>query len=162
MPPHGLRRELTCFPGQQRLENFDANKQTWKLFLDQMRGMAITCLFLGCFVTTMTIYERIRTADSRGRLAFNTLSTAIILGLGLNFFEVFKDMAKVMRWRILSSGEFEVRQIDLILGSESLLKVLELILENLSEPLILVVSVAWLVLNFIAQVSGKSWATAYV
>ena len=139
-------------PGQ-RFDKFDPNKQTWKLFLNQIRGFVITMGFLVLFVVTMVIYERNKTADRRGRLVFNTLLTAIILSLGLNFFEVFKDMAKVVRWRILSRNEMEIRQIDLVLGAESLLKVFQLILENLAKPLILVVCAAWLLLNIIAQVS---------
>ena len=147
------RKQGVGAPGNQAFDKFDPNKQTWKLFRDQIRGMVVTCAFLVLFIVTLVIYERNETVNYRGRPVFNTISTAIILGLGLNFFEVFKDMAKVMRWRILSRSEFEVRQIDLILGGESLLKIFQLILENVGKPLILIVCTAWLLLNIIAQVS---------
>ncbi|KAI9886825.1 MAG: hypothetical protein M1823_001398 [Watsoniomyces obsoletus] len=150
-----LLNAVTDASGNPRFKNFNPNKQTWQLFLQQIRGMLITGLFLGCFAAAVATYEKIKTVDSRGRLLFNTLSIAILLSLGLNFFSVIKDMAKVMRWRILSNHEFDVRQVDLILGSASLMNVLHLILENLhwSKPLILIMSVVWLALNITAQVS---------
>ena len=97
------------------------------------------------------------TIDNRGRLIFNTVTTGLILGLGLNFFEVFKDLAKVVRWRILSREEFDARRADLILGGESLKNVFQLIWVSVysspAKPWTVFMCVAWLLVNIIAQAS---------
>ena len=75
--------------------------------------MVLTALLLAAVIITLAVYQRRGTTDHSGRLVYNTISTGLSLGLGLNFFEVFKDMAKVVRWRVLGR-EFTVREVDLV------------------------------------------------
>lgn len=56
--------------------------------------------------------------------------------------EAFKDMAKVLRWRVLANGHHTVREADLILGGESLMKLISLMWES-RRPLTLFVCTAW-------------------
>ncbi|KAL8786671.1 MAG: hypothetical protein Q9195_008107 [Heterodermia aff. obscurata] len=62
--------------------------------------------------------------------------------------EAFKDMAKVLRWRVLANGQHTVREADLILGGESLMKLLGLIWES-RRPLTFFVCTAWIALNLV-------------
>ena len=52
-------------------------------------------------------------------------------------------MAKVLRWRILANRAFTIRETDLILGGESLMKLLELMWESKRKPITLCVCLAW-------------------
>ena len=52
-------------------------------------------------------------------------------------------MAKVLRWRVLADRGFTVRETDLILGSESLMKLTELMLESFKKPLVFFICLVW-------------------
>lgn len=52
-------------------------------------------------------------------------------------------MAKVLRWRVLANRRFTVRQADLVLGGESLTKLLTLMKESRKSPLTLLVCACW-------------------
>ena len=79
--------------------------------------------------------------------------TILNLALALNFLETFKDMAKIFRWRVLSSKPFTPREVDLILGGENLMKLTALLLESLRplKLMIVVTCISWIFLNFVAQ-----------
>ena len=144
---HNRKREVD---GRLNIQQLDPNCQTWALFKQQIRGMVLTVLFLGWIIGMLLIF-RYPNVTYQGRLAYNAISTGLALGLGLNFFEVFKDMAKVVRWRILSSRNFSVREVDLVMGSESLIKTFQLALESWRKPLIGFACLLWIVLNILAQ-----------
>ena len=79
------------------------------------------------------------------------MTTILNLALGLNFLEVFKDMAKVLRWRVLASRSSTVRETDLILGGESLMKLWTLFRESREKPITMLACVFWILLNLLAQ-----------
>ena len=56
-------------------------------------------------------------------------------------------MAKILRWRVLASRAFTVRETDLILGGESLMKLVELMQESVKKPLIIFVCLLWVSLK---------------
>ena len=62
-------------------------------------------------------------------------------------------MAKVMRWRVLVNRRYTVRQADLVLGGESLMKLLSLMWESPKSPLILLVCACWVSLEKVAETS---------
>ena len=144
---------LTGLPGPKDLPgfNYSPDAQTWKLFIGQLPRVGLTILFLVAIIVTLLSYVSRGNVDNRARLVFNTISTGLGLGLALNFFEVFKDMAKNMRWRILSNRGFDAREVDLILGSESLMKNVQLIWESYRKPLTIIACLAWILLNIMAQ-----------
>ena len=77
--------------------------------------------------------------------------TVLGLALGLNFLESLKDLAKVLRWRILANRSFTIREVDLILGGESLMKLITLMWESTRKPLTLFVCALWIFINLAAQ-----------
>ena len=100
----------------------------------------------------MRIYQAKQPVDRSDKYIFDALSTGLILGLGLNFFEVFKDLAKSARWRILSSRFFEVREVVLTLGAESLIKVFQLMTQSVPKSTIFLICLVWLLVNIGAQI----------
>ena len=85
-------------------------------------------------------------------MVFNTIITGLSLGLGLNFFDAFKDMARVLRWRLLSHRAFTPREADLILGGDSILKLFVLAWEAVGKPFIFFSCLLWILLNLGAQI----------
>ena len=71
---------------------------------------------------TLALFEKNGNVSHDSKLWFNTIATVLSLALGLNFLKAFKAMAKVLRWRVLANRPFTIREADLILGSESLMK----------------------------------------
>lgn len=61
-------------------------------------------------------------------------------------------MARVLRWRVLANRAFSVREADLILSGESLMKLITLMFEA-KRPIIMCVCTAWVALNLLAQAS---------
>ena len=115
--------------------------------------MILTVIFLGAYVATMLSYQAKQPVDRGKKLVFDTVTTGLMLGIGLNFFEVFTDMARITRWRILSSRYFEVRDIDLILGAQSLMKVFQMMTRSYRKPPVFFICLGWLLVNIGAQIS---------
>lgn len=132
---------------------FEPNKQTWRLFREQAARLFLTALLVAGTIVALRVYENKKTLPHRGKISFNVVITILNLALGLNFLEAFKDMAKVLRWRVLANRRYTVRQADLVLGGESLMKLLSLMRESSKSPLILLVCACWIALNLLAQAS---------
>ena len=131
---------------------FSPNRQSWRLFKDQFFHLSVTLILVTLFVISLALWQN-HNVSHQGKVWFNTLLTILNLALALNFLEAFKDMAKIGRWRILSSRPYTPREVDLILGGESLMKLTSLLFECL-RPLKLTIVLAcasWIFLNFLAQ-----------
>ncbi|KAI9793457.1 MAG: hypothetical protein M1833_000743 [Piccolia ochrophora] len=91
----------------------------------------ITAVFLGIAAVILKCFQRQVVIDSTGKQWFNTLITATSLVLGLNIVASLKEMAGNMRWKILSIRSHSLREVDLILGCDSLTTVTKLLWINL-------------------------------
>lgn len=60
-------------------------------------------------------------------------------------------MARVFRWRVLAKRPFTAREVDLILGGESLMKLATLMWESRRKPFTILVCLSWIALNLLAQ-----------
>ncbi|KAL8651895.1 MAG: hypothetical protein Q9226_004493 [Calogaya cf. arnoldii] len=132
---------------------FSPNTQSWEIFRGQFWRLLFTAVLVALVIITLTIYDDRKAVAHDDKITFNTIITVLNLALGLNFFEAFKDMAKVLRWRVLANRKFTVRETDLILGGESLSKLFTLMRESMKKPLTSFVCAFWLALNLLAQVS---------
>ena len=114
-----------------------------KPFLRWLGTVAFTAFILG------TLHEYARKdhfpTDLKG--SFNSITTALILGLGLNLFvsrksasseqwftlsqEGIKELAKIFRWRLWAIEGHTLQDAELILGIESLLVVCKLAFKSL-------------------------------
>ncbi|KAL6716142.1 hypothetical protein ACLMJK_005708 [Lecanora helva] len=153
VPPY---REGLAFP-----THFKPNQQTWSLLKGQASRFIFTVILDVLYVVSLKIYQDAGTVRNVTKHQFNAITTGLSLALGLNFLEAFKDMAKILRWRVLASRAFTVRETDLILGGESLMKLVELMWESMKKPLIIFVCSLWIVLNLLAQVSVATISLAY-
>ena len=114
-------------------------------------------------IICLKVYQRDGNVSHHYKILFNTIITVLSLILGLNFLEVLKDMAKVLRWRILAAQPVTVREADLILGGDSLEKLFQLLWESRTKfwrgkfkwpkNILLMGCTFWIGLNFLAQAS---------
>ena len=65
---------------------FNSNKQTWKLFFPQFFRWLGTAIFVAFILATLKIFEKQGNFSNKSKHLFNTIITALGLGLGLNFF----------------------------------------------------------------------------
>ncbi|KAL8846417.1 MAG: hypothetical protein Q9221_008499 [Calogaya cf. arnoldii] len=114
---------------------FNPKAQSWEIFREQFWRLLFTTVLVALVIVTLTIYDDRQAVAHDDKITFNTIITVLNLALGLNFFEAFKDMAKVLRWRVLANRKFTVRETDLILGGESLIKLFTLMRESMKKPL---------------------------
>ncbi|KAL8650399.1 MAG: hypothetical protein Q9210_003853 [Variospora velana] len=135
-------------------------QQSHNLWLKFTLRWIVSLIFAALIVATLKIYERKRNFSPNQKTTFNTVITALILGLSLNLFvsatwlrEAFKESARVLRWRILADKTYSERQQDLILGMENLLNVCKLGWQSRGKPAIWLVCLLWLLFNLLAQVS---------
>ncbi|KAK0509699.1 hypothetical protein JMJ35_008093 [Cladonia borealis] len=139
------------------LQLFNSNQQTRKLFLSQSIRWIGTLIFVAFMLATLKVYHDKDNFSHDQKYAFNTIVTACSLGLGLNFFEAFKDIAKVLRWRILANKRHSVREIDLIISIENLTTVFELAWECRKQILILLACFSWIAQAAVAVI-GLSYS----
>lgn len=93
-----LRAHAFFKKGNPHARRFNFGRQTWKLTKDQIPRFSITCVVVVFIELDLKIFENQGNISRGHRHSFNTIMTLLELVLGLNFFEVFKDMAKVLRW----------------------------------------------------------------
>ncbi|KAL9579949.1 MAG: hypothetical protein Q9212_004785 [Teloschistes hypoglaucus] len=139
--------DMTCS------RSFRPRNQLWKLLGDQMWRLIFTVVLVALVLITLRVYKNKGTVTHTDKIVFNTIITVLNLALGLNFLEAFKDMAKVLRWRVLANRKSSVRETDLILGGESLMNLVTLMRESMRKPLTLTVCICWIALNLLAQAS---------
>ena len=112
-----------------------------------------TILFGTLIIIVVRIYQ-LRGNISKGeKHAFNTLSTGLILVLGLSFFEAFKSLAKAAGPRINRSPSMDWSKNEkyLIDKLDSLMAVLELAKEAWLKNWTIWFCIAWIALNILAQ-----------
>ena len=142
-----LRRD----PDSPLSADFNPNHQAWRLLKGQIPRLFFTLLLILLFVLTLVLFEKAGNVSHSRKDWFNAVTTILNLALGLNFLEVFKDMAKVLRWRVLASRPSTVREADLILGGESLMKLWELFRESRRKPVTMLACIFWILFNLLAQ-----------
>ena len=68
------------------LQLFNSDQQTRKLFLSQSIRWIGTLIFVAFMLATLKVYQDKDNFSHGQKYAFNTIVTALSLGLGLNFF----------------------------------------------------------------------------
>ncbi|MCJ1427942.1 hypothetical protein MMC29_005849 [Sticta canariensis] len=132
-------------------KSFDPAEQTRRLFKEQGFRLATTIILIVLVIAALKVFENRGNVSKIGKRLFNFVITGLSLLLGLGFFDAFKDMAKVLRWRILANHDFSLRETDLILSGDSLMKLTTLMKESWKKPRTLFVCGTWIFLNIAAQ-----------
>ncbi|KAI4158550.1 MAG: hypothetical protein LQ342_007332 [Letrouitia transgressa] len=142
-------QEVPPVPPSFKPEELDHQKQTWSLLLPQTVRWLGTVTLSALLISVFRIYEKKGNFTRKDKNSFNIIGTGLSVGLGISFFEAFKESAKGLRWRILADERHSVREVDLILAIESLWKVFLLAMESISSrPWAVLACTAW-----IAQIS---------
>lgn len=110
-------------------------------------GWLLTLVVCAFILVTIRIYERKGNITSVQKHTFNTIITGLILGLGLNFFEVFKSFANASRESILALPHLSDQEKKLIESIENLTSVCVLGFTSRK---------TWIVLFCVAWVSHSS------
>ena len=131
--------------------DFNPNLQTWNLFKSQALRLSFTLGLIVLFVLTLVRFEQAGNVSHASKEWFNAFTTILNLALGINFLEVFKDMAKVLRWRVLACRPSTIRETDLILGGDSLMTLWDLTRESWGRPITMIACLLWILLNLLAQ-----------
>lgn len=65
---------------------YNSNQQTWTLVFPQFFRWLGTAIFVALILATLKIFENMGNFSNNSKHLFNTVITALSLGLGLNFF----------------------------------------------------------------------------
>ncbi|KAL9000503.1 MAG: hypothetical protein Q9169_000796 [Polycauliona sp. 2 TL-2023] len=135
-------------------KNVDHQGQTYSLLLPQAVRWLATVVFAALLVLVLWVYHSKGNFTRSDKNAFNVFVTGLSVGLGINFFEAFKESAKVLRWRLLADQRHTARELDLVLSIESLWKVFLLAKESIpARPWTVFLCTLWIALNVTAQIS---------
>lgn len=159
-----LSRSTSRHPGPQNAQAttsfetghdrfYDSSDQSYELFRKQFFRWMGTAFFAAFIAVTFKIYATKGVINSTQKATFNAIITALSLGLGLNFFEAFKGLAKLLRWRFLAEEHHSIREVDLILGIENLITVVKLGWKSTKKRGLFFFCIIWILLNLSAQVS---------
>ena len=81
-----LRQAAAAQAIPPNLQIFNSSQQTRKLFLSQSIRWIGTLIFVAFMLATLKVYQDKGNFSHDQKYAFNTIVTALSLGLGLNFF----------------------------------------------------------------------------
>ncbi|KAF8471211.1 hypothetical protein BDZ91DRAFT_791415 [Kalaharituber pfeilii] len=114
-------------------------------------SILLSAAMIGCF----KYFEKVKVLNDLEKNVFNVLSTMIYLTMGLNLASAFKGMATMLRWKLLARKPHNLKEIDLILGISSLIKVGRLGFNALGfgKPFVFISCLLWILLNCVARVS---------
>lgn len=114
------------FTTSRTVREFKPRRQRWRLFAQGFRQWFITALLCGLLAACLGIFGRLLFMTVPQIKAFNALIVLLSMTLGNNLTSSFREMALLLRWRILSTSYRALNEFDLIMHCESLRKVLRL------------------------------------
>ncbi|KAF4626784.1 hypothetical protein G7Y89_g11372 [Cudoniella acicularis] len=135
-------------------------RQLRHIFIVSSVRWFITLLLCISYIGAVIYWQHKGAQDETQKKIFNTVTTGISIALGLNISSAFKDMALNMRWPILHMKKRNLEEIDLILNSDSLIKLSQLVLKSRT-PLVVLGALSWLFINILAQVGIAAVSLTY-
>ncbi|TGZ81657.1 hypothetical protein EX30DRAFT_371282 [Ascodesmis nigricans] len=107
----------------QLARKFSYKKQFLRLTLKILFRWLVSLLLAAIMMLCFYHYEKIKILTKDQVRWFNAVKTGLYLTLGLNLAASLKGMALLVRWRLLARKKHELKEVDLILGIHSLIKV---------------------------------------
>ncbi|RVX71420.1 hypothetical protein B0A52_04992 [Exophiala mesophila] len=114
------------FTASRTVREFKPHRQRWRLFAQGFRQWFITVLLCGLLAACLGTFGRLLFMTVPQIKAFNALIVLLSMFLGNNLTSSFREMAMLLRWRILSTTYRGLNEFDLIMHCESLRKVVRL------------------------------------
>lgn len=113
-------------PTSRTVREFWPNRQRRRLFASGFTQFLITVILCGLLAGCLAAFGKLDFMSVHQVKAFNAIIVLLSLFLGNNLTSSFKEMALILRWRILAANYRSLDEFDLIMHCESLRKVLKL------------------------------------
>ncbi|CCX29894.1 Similar to hypothetical protein [Tuber melanosporum Mel28]; acc. no. XP_002836511 [Pyronema omphalodes CBS 100304] len=101
-------------------------KQLKKTSMKLVSRFIIDLVLWASFILAVMYTEQLGSLSRMKKHLFNAVGVGLPLMLGLNYNSSFQAMAGIMRWKILASAKFTLKEADLILSLDSFLTVFKL------------------------------------
>ncbi|KAA8901950.1 hypothetical protein FN846DRAFT_956202 [Sphaerosporella brunnea] len=105
---------------------FRRNPRLWHMIWPLLLRLLIDVALWAVFLLAILYTTKVEFLNKKEKYIFNAVGVGLPLMLGLNYNSSFKGMASIMRWKILASDKFTLRETDLILSLDSFLAVARL------------------------------------
>lgn len=109
------------------VRDFDYRRQRRRLFINSFFQWAITAAICLALVGVLYSYSSFLTLSQKQKHAFNALVTGLSILLGLNLASSLSGYAQMMRWRLLAAKYRNLQDFELIMNSDSQMKVVRLL-----------------------------------
>lgn len=123
---HSVSTRHGPLPTSRTVREFRPGRQRRRLFAQGFTQFLITVAFCGLLAACLAVFGRLSWMSVQQVKAFNALIVLLSLFLGNNLTSSFKEMALILRWKILAANYRSLDEFDLIMHCESLRKVLKL------------------------------------
>jgi hypothetical protein len=90
---------------------FRRNPKLWHIVWPLLARLALEIVLWIAFVGVILYTEEVDFLDKKEKYYFNAVGVGLPLMLGLNYNSSFKGMATVMRWKILASDKFTLKEV---------------------------------------------------
>jgi uncharacterized membrane-anchored protein YitT (DUF2179 family) len=137
---------------------FVRRRQLQKLLIKGFFRFTITITLTATLLWTLFAYSKPTVLTESQKRIFNTLVTALSMGLGIAIASSFKQVAINTRWWILSKKKRPLSEVDAILECESLSSLAVLAVKsarNLKPKIVLACSM-WIVINIVSNILQHS------
>jgi hypothetical protein len=114
------RTDTTPFPSNT-CRVFNRRKQCWRVFISGLWQVVITSAFCGALAGAYVYYARQESLTAAEAKIYNVVNIGLSLFLGAQIGSAFKGFAQNIRWQLLSSRYFDLKQFDMVMGCESMI-----------------------------------------
>jgi hypothetical protein len=149
LPPGSIKED-----GQRStVREYSRSRQRTRILLNSTTRVLFTIILCALCAVVLRIYQMKRFLTVQDVQWLTTIMTTLPLLVGLNYRSSLHSYAKVLRWRVLVSWEWPLRQFDLILDAAESQALLRLIWHARRSKLAFiptatqVASVLWLIIN---------------
>jgi hypothetical protein len=113
--------------GQSTLRHFRRGRQRWRVFLSGLWQVLLTTILCLALFWLCYAYSKEPVLLKRDANIFNTFNIGLSMLLGMALSSAFKGFAQSLRWQLLSTRYFGLREFDQVMQCESLLSTMQLL-----------------------------------
>ncbi|KAG0641331.1 hypothetical protein HOY80DRAFT_742887 [Tuber brumale] len=162
--PDGLQTRYSSLPrGHQQMlgRDYSTSSQRWRLLAKITARFIVSFAACAGLIAAFKVYEDKKVLSRIEKRVFNAIYVGISLMLSINIGSSLKAMASMMRWKILATGKFRLREVDLILDLSSFQSVWELMRISAGRPVLCFACFAWILLGVAVQIGVALLGLSY-
>lgn len=119
---HAKRKRTDTTPDPSSTSRvFDRRKQCWRVFISGLWQVTLTTAFCAALTGVYFYYSRQPMLSDSQIRNYNAINIGLSLFLGAQLASAFKGFAQNIRWQLLSSRYFDLKQFDMVLDCESMI-----------------------------------------